>query len=36
MKNEFACAVIGKREGVWSFPNSGCGVGDSVRECDSA
>jgi len=36
LKNELARAVFGKREAVWSFPNSGYGVVDGLRECESA
>jgi hypothetical protein len=36
LKNELARAVFGKREAVWSFPNSGYGVVDGLCECDSA
>jgi hypothetical protein len=34
LKNELACAVISKREGVWGFRDSGYGVVNSVGKSD--
>ena len=32
LKSELACAVIGKRVGVWSVPNPGYGVINSLKQ----
>jgi len=36
LKSELACAVIGKRVGVWSVPNLGYGAINSLSKCESA